>query len=210
MSPKCLASLFGIFLGFLLVTTACSQTASFPSHGSASPTVAQPSSTLPPTRAATVTPPPLAGVPKNCASGAVPRRVFSNLGPVVRQAPIWASGFDGPFAVLRISTSYDTYTQYGWTWKLIWMVGPHFSQKVTLHGVNLHTGAALWFQFDGPIVSSVVLDPLSPNHPVSAAGEGYAEWGSYIFIPIAGCYALEATWPGGQWRMLFAAGSQEQ
>lgn len=208
MAPKYLVPLL-IILGLLLVTTACSQAASPPPRGSAAPTVAQPSSTLLPTPASTVTAPPLGVVPQNCSPGAVPHSVFSALGPVVGQTPIWASGFDGPHAVLRFSTSYDTYTPYGWTWKLVWEVGPHFSQKVTLQGGNLRTGESLWFQFDGPATTSPVLDPQQPDHPVPAGGEGYAEWGSYIFIPAAGCYQIEATWPGGLWRILFAAGRQE-
>jgi hypothetical protein len=198
MAPKCLAPRLVILVGLLLVTTACSQAASFPSRGSASPTVAQPSPTLPPTPAAPVTPPPLGTVPQNCSPGAVPRNVFSELGPVVGQAPIWAAGFDGPHAVVRIPTSYDTYTPYGWTWKLVWEIGPHFSQQVTLHGVNLRTGEPLWFQFDGPETTSPVLNPGQSDHPVPAAGEGYAEWGSYLFIPAASCYQIEATWSGGQ------------
>jgi hypothetical protein len=205
MSPKCLASRLIILLGLLLGTAACSQTVSVP-HGSLSPTVAQPSSTPPPTSALTVTPPPLGSVPQNCSPGAVPHTVFSQLGPVVGQAPIWAAGFDGPHAVLRIPTSYDTYTQYGWTWKLVWEIGPHFSQKVTLHGVNLRTGVPLWFQFNGPETPAPVLDPQQPTHPAAAAGGDYAEFGSYLYIPTADCYALDATWPGGQWRILFAAG----
>lgn len=206
MAPKCLIPRLSILFGLLLIMTACSPSAPLPSRGSASPTVAQPSATFPPTPASTVTPPPLGVVPQNCSPGAVPHNVFSALGPAVGQAPIWAVGFDGPHAVLRIPTSYDTYTQYGWTWKLVWTVGPHFSQKVTLHAVNLRTGEPLWFQFDGPQTSSPVLDPQQSNHPAPAAGEGYAEWGSYLFIPVAGCYQIEATWPGGQWRILFAAG----
>jgi hypothetical protein len=205
MAPKCLIPRLSILLGLLLLMTACSQGAPLLSRGSASPTGAQPSATLPPTPASTVTPPPLGVVPQNCSPGAVPQSVFSSLGPVVGQSPIWAAGFDGPHAVLHISTS-DTYTQYGRTWKLVWTVGPHFFQKVTLHAVNLRTREPLWFQFDGPQTSSPVLDPQQPNHPIPAAGEGYAEWGSYLFIPAAGCYQIEATWSGGQVRILFAAG----
>ncbi len=40
-------------------------------------------------------------------------------------------------------------------------------------------------------MSSAVLDPQHPDHTVPAAGEGYAEWRSYIFIPVAGCYQKE-------------------
>ena len=192
-----------------LFITACSQNTVLPSHKPASSTVAQPNSTLPPTPLSEVTPQPLGVVPLNCSSETATHSVFSALGPVVGQAPIWAAGFDGPFAVLHIPASSDTYTRYGWAWKLIWEVEPHFSQKITLHGGNLRTREPLWFQFNGPTTLSPVLDPQQPEHPTSVAGEGYTEWGTYVFIATAGCYQIEAAWSGGQGRIVFAAGRQE-
>jgi hypothetical protein len=70
---------------------------------------------------------------------------------------------------------------------------------ITFHGANLQSGALLWFQFSdqSPIVSSFVLNPRKPDHPGSVIGNDWAEWGSYMYIPTASCYYLEASWPGG-------------
>jgi hypothetical protein len=35
---------------------------------------------------------------------------------------------------------------------------------------------------------------------------GWHEWGSFLFIPAAGCYALDVSWARGSWRTNFAAG----
>lgn len=79
-----------------------------------------------------------------------------------------------------------------------------------LQGKDMHTGTPLRFQFTDadPIVTSLLLDPNHPTHLGAGAGPDYQEWGSYIFIPKAGCYQLEATWPGGRWSFPFAAGRQ--
>ena len=109
--------------------------------------------------------------------------------------------------------SYDTYTRFGWTWKIIWEVGPSYKGLVALRGVNLQNGTPLWFQFltDDPTITPL-LDPRHPNHPVSKVGEDWVEWGSYVYLPATGCYASEASWPSqanwpsGSWRVTFAAG----
>ena len=197
-----------IVLGLLFVTAACSQTAPAP-RVSTSSTVIRPTPTLFPTLVPTATPLPLGAAPSNCTPGPTVRPIFPQLGPGIGTAPLFVFGVEGGSRPLLIPP-YDTYVSpYGWTWKIIWEVGPHFSSKITLRGKNVHTGAPIWFQLlDEPIVSSAVLDPQSPDHPVPAAGAGYEEWGSYIFIPAAGCYQIEATWPGGQWGFPFAAGRQ--
>jgi len=74
----------------------------------------------------------------------------------------------------------------------------------------MQTGTPLEFQFANPdpVVTSLFLDPNHPNHLDAGAGPDYEEWGSYLYIPTAGCYQLDATWPGGQWSFPFAAGRQ--
>jgi hypothetical protein len=201
---RCFPSL-AVILGFFFLVEACSQIP--PTPLVSTPTVVvHDTSTLSPTPL----PPPLGAVPSNCTPGPTLRPIFAGLGPGIGQAPLWAFGFGGPRPVLLIPHSVDEYiAPYGWIWKIIWEVGPHFSAKITLRGENVRTGIPIGFQFlDGPIVASAVLDPQHPDHPVPVAGEGYAEWGSSIFIPVAGCYQIEAIWPGGQWSFPFAAGRQ--
>lgn len=190
-------------LGFLLFT-ACEQTTLPHSQPSSSgTTISSPTTTLTPTSTA----PSLASLPQNCPVGSIPPKKFSAIGPVVGQSPVWVTGFDGSSAEIHITPSSDTYTQYGWIWKLVWEVGPRFTQKVTIHGTNMKTGVPLLFQFlNGSVNASPVLNPQQPDHPQSAISNEYKEWGSSLYISTAGCYSLDAAWTGGHWRVLFAAG----
>lgn len=193
-----------IVLGLLFVTTACSQTAPAP-HVSMPPTVIRSTPTSPPTLVPTATPPPLGLVPQNCPTTPASRNIFPDIGPGVGTSPVWAFGLGTP---ILIPTSYFTYTPYGWTWKVIWRVSSGYTHLVRLHAGNLRGSSPLWFQIDDQAPStSPVLDAL---HAVrsSASEAPWVEWGSYLYIPAAGCYQVEATWPGGQWSISFAAGRQ--
>lgn len=200
------------FFLFSLVVGACTQTPNVSLR--TTPTTSQltttvnvtpiPSPSLPPTP----TPPPLGPVPKNCSPGPTPQPLFSNLGPVLGGGRVWFNGIDGPHAVIRFSPSYGYTFPYGWTRKLLWEVGPDYTGTVTLTGENLMTHQSLWFQIgEQAPTHSPVLDPKYPGHPASTIGPGWAEWGSYLFVPTAGCYVLEASWQGGHWQIYFAAGS---
>ena len=161
-----------------------------------------------PTPTPTPIPPPLGPVPRDCPPGPTPQPILPGLGPVIGGSKVWVAGFAGPRAVLYLDRNW--FTQHGWGWKLIWEVGPNYTHLVTLHGANLRSSAPIWFQFlDEDPTTSAVLDPQHPNHPGSAVGGDWNEWGSYVFVPSAGCYYLEARWPGGHWRITFAAGRQE-
>jgi len=204
-----------IILGLTLILAACSQPPS--PQITATPTIdsahltafARPYPTdtpLPPTTP-TSTPPPLGAVPQDCPPGPTPQPISPYIGPAIGSSPVWAVGFGGPHAVLHIPVSYDTYIpQYGWTWKLIWEVGPNYTHRITLRGGDLRNSTSLWFQFSGDPTTSPILDAQTPDHPESVIGNNWAEWGSYLYIPAAGCYYLEASWPGGHWRITFAAG----
>ena len=203
-----------MFAGLLLLLTSCTQisqptTSATPTVDSAHLTAfAQPQPTYPPiptpTPTLTLTPPPMGLVPHDCPSGPTPQPIFGALGPVVGGSPVWVAGFNGPHAVVYLDQAF--FDKPGWGWKMIWEVGPNYTHLVTLRGANLQSGAPTWFQFDGDPTTSPILDPRHPDHPASAVGGDWAEWGSYVFVPAAGCYYLEASWPGGQWRITFAAG----
>jgi hypothetical protein len=202
-----------IVFGLLFLVVACSQMLSSPT--SATPTVdsthltafAQPQPTYPPIPTPTPTPipPPLGRVPHDCQPGPTPQPILPGIGPVVGSPPVWAAGFDGPHAAIYLVP--EAFNQYGWGRKIIWEVGPNYMHLVTLHGANLRSGARIRFQFlDGDPTISAVLDPHHPDHPGSAVGGDWNEWGSGMFLPTAGCYYLEASWPGGHLRITFAAG----
>jgi hypothetical protein len=193
-----------IFLSALvLILASCTQTP----QSSATPT---PTISTKPTNSATLVPvpttPPLGSIPRDCTPGPTPRSSLPGIGPVIGGSKVWASGFEGSHATILIRPYDDTYTQHGWSWKIVWEVGPDYTQLVTIQGGNLRNGMPLWIQVTGNPATSAVLDPKHPDHPGSSVGIDWAEWGSYVFIPQAGCYYLQASWPGGSWRIDFAAG----
>lgn len=199
-------SWYAAIVALLAVLASCTQ---MPQSSAPTPTLStqQTSTTtlVPISNTLTPTPPPLGLIPRDCSPGPTPRSSLPGIGPVIGGSKVWATGFNGPHAEIPIP-SYDTYTQHGWTWKIVWEVGPDYTQPVAIRGGNLRSGTPLWFQITGNPTTSPVLDPRHPDHPGSTVGTDWAEWGSYVFIPQAGCYYLQASWPGGSWRINFAAG----
>ncbi len=192
-------SIMVLMCGFLL--GACAATPP-PTAQATSTAISMPTPTpyVPPP---TLTPPPLGPVPQNCPLGPTPQQVFSDLGPVFGHAPLWVSGIDGPHATVRFPR-YDGYTQYGWAVKMLWRAPARYMHPITVRGGNLRTGTPLWFQMgeQDPSMAPV----LRPQERSSITGD-WVDWPSYVYIPMAGCYYLEAAWPEGQWRLTFAAGS---
>lgn len=88
--------------------------------------------------------------------------------------------------------------------KVLWAIEPGHDAPVTLRGQNLADGSPLWFEpgSDAP-TTTLILDPRKPGIPVQHGQ--WREWPSYLYVPTPGCYALEASWPGGGWRITFAA-----
>jgi hypothetical protein len=91
--------------------------------------------------------------------------------------------------------------------KVIWEVGPNYSASVTVRGYDLADNTPLLFQTESAPVDPLVLDPHNPSHPASVLGAGWAEWGSYIVVPKAGCYRMVVSWSQGSWSVTFAAGA---
>ncbi len=149
----------------------------------------------------------LGAAPQSCMRGPAPVPLSPAVRPVIGSAPVWVAGFDGPQATLHISNPAPAaYTRYGWSGRLLWEVGPNYPNSIILQGKNLRDGAPLWFQLaDQAATTTLILNPGAP-HAVSWLGSGWAEWSSAVYIAVAGCYSLEAIWPGGQWQLIFAAG----
>lgn len=200
-------------VGLTLITVACTQTTPTLPATSTRPVV---SATAMLTATPSPTPTPLVAsaanlgpVPLNCLPGPTPRNVDpAEFGPGVGGSPVWAIGFAGPHATIHLKgwTKDPSLAQYGWDYKILWSVGPNYTHPVVLHGGLLSAGTPLWFQIgDQPPVTAPVLDPKHPGTP-TGSDVGWAEFPSYLLIPKAGCYYLKASWPGGSWRITFAAG----
>jgi hypothetical protein len=149
--------------------------------------------------------------PTSCPSGPNPQAVSPDVGPGLGQAPVWAVGFGSgkPAAILLIQGE-GTIGVHGYYRKVLWVIQHGYAQPVTLSGSNSDRGDPLWFQIgDNAPTTTPKLDPAQPGaYPYNPANpdQVFPEYPSYLFIPHAGCYVLEASWPGGHWSIPFAAG----
>jgi hypothetical protein len=163
--------------------------------------------------------------PTDCLASQPPPNTLSvtnqfgipGMGKLLGSPPVWITDFSYPVSPLHLEVGgYTDWPQ----WKVVWEVGPNDTQPVHLQVRNLRTGDLAWWgsQPDTWVGQTFLLDPKEPDvngpgwyhgfhsgYPGALAGQ-WNEWGSAFLISRAGCYALEATWPGGQWSILFAAG----
>lgn len=199
-----------LLVALLLLLTSCTS----PGKQGTVPAATQlPTSVPTPTATPTPIPPtPTVGpVPHNCpVSHPVPQSISPNLAPAIGSSPVWATWAPGPsiFHLTPLPNSNTYIPSYGWAiTKAIWEVGPNYTHPVTVRGHDLFNHTPLLIQIDDTPTASAVLDPQHPNHPVSVIGTDWAEWGSYIVVPKAGCYVMEVSWPTGRWTITLAFGA---
>lgn len=200
-----------VLVAFLLVLASCT---------SPGPQTVGPVSTRPPTLVSTATATPIPStpvigpLPQNCPASHPTRQAISPyLSSVIGTSPVWASWIPGPniFHLTPPPNSLypSTYeAPYGWELtKVVWEVGPDYHHSVTLRGYAVSDHTPLLFQFSDAPTADAILDPQHPDHPRSVIGMHWAEWGSYIVVPKAGCYVMEVSWPTGHWDLTFAVGA---
>jgi hypothetical protein len=167
--------------------------------------VAYPTPTLPQGTPATLGP-----APASCSPVApAPRTLPATFSGAIGASPLWVAWFDGPHATRHIE-GLGGNSRYGWEIAAIFAIEPGFAQAVVVRGVRLDDGSPLWFGHAAPTVA-VVLDSRQPgltsdDNRSMGLRDDWAAWYTILSIPAAGCYALTATWPGGSWRVTFAAG----
>ena len=149
--------------------------------------------------------------PTSCPSGPNPKTVSPDVGPGLGQAPVWVVAFSsGPHGAILLLQGEAEIGPHGYYQKVLWVIQHGYQNPVHLSGSDSDRGAPLWFQIgDGPPTPAPVLDPTrSAAYPMNPANpdEVFPSYPSYLFIPHAGCYALEASWPEGHWRIPFTAG----
>ena len=165
--------------------------------------------------------PPTPGPPPRSCTPAAPwpsyvSKESGSFGGAIGASPVWAVGFDGPQAnkLLR------GYSRYGWMTFVDFYVEPGVTAQVIVSGERLSDSVPMWISVSdvretnfgqrAPSVR-VILNPQERGLPVydnlsRGIGEDWALWSGVLYLPAAGCYALEASWPGGSWRVTFAAG----
>ena len=162
------------------------------------------------------TPTPRPGpLPQNCPVSNPARHTISpNISSVIGTSPVWAAWIPGPNIFHLIPPPNSPYPStyeapYGWDLtKVVWEVGPDYHEFVTIRGYAVSDHTPLLFQFTNATpTANAVLDPQHPDHPVSDLGPNWAEWGSDIIVPKAGCYVMEVSWPVGHWDLTFAVGA---
>ena len=159
------------------------------------------------------TPAEIGSAPLTCTPS-TSSRYTSKLGG----SPVWVSGFQA--SMKGQATTYvghSPYTRYGWKARIGFSVEPGATGLINVHGERLSDGSPLWVsvlapgqtssygEVEGTPLVRVVLDPKNPGHP-DYEDTGWAMWSGVLYLPAADCYALEASWPGGSWRVTFAAG----
>jgi hypothetical protein len=157
--------------------------------------------------------PPLGPIPTTCAPSATQPSVggIPNGATAVGAGSVWLDAFDGARATIAITRdASDPYSLYGWPIPIALAFKSGFTQPVTLRGDSLADGHPLWLRFGDPDGTPVPLFTLDPGDAqglgVNGDSTGTRWWNGTLYLPGSGCFALEASWPGGQWRTVFAAG----
>lgn len=145
----------------------------------------------------------LAPAPQDCPSGpSLSSRTFPGFnGSVTGSGSVWEGGLPAN-ATLNLD-------QFGYTpWpstKILWPIGPDFPATVVVRVANLRTGSEAWWDIgEGAPPPNKPVRPLVLDRTGNRAG--FPTWGTGLYLPQAGCYAMTVSWPGGQWRLLFAVG----
>ncbi len=139
---------------------------------------------------------------------------ITGTGQLVGSSPVWIIGFYDPTSPLHLEV--DGYASFP-SQKIVWEVGPAYPRAVQVQVRNVWTGALAWWNYITPqwYTQTLLLDPSQPEASVGPnsyhgtrpyQGKTWNEWGSNVLFTQAGCYALDATWAGGHWRVIFAAG----
>lgn len=158
--------------------------------------------------------PPIGPKPTNCNASPTADPVGPpTAGRAVGADPVWVDGFDGPAATISIPNhATGPYTSDGWPVQIALVFKRPFSATVTLDAESPITFTLLSFSFRGPNGDTpptvgFTLDPRHDQNLYASWDDTTTFWFGTLFLPGAGCYALSASWSGGGWRAVFAAGS---
>lgn len=211
-----------VLTGLLLALTACAGSSALPARHTPTVQAATPT----PTATAQPSPTPFGGasaqlgpLPQTCQLSAIrkPKTISPEFAPMVGAGPVWIGGIIAykqvPLALAWSPEEASTYhDQYGWEHKDLWVVATTLQGSVTIRGTNLSTGALVHpsaeYAEDSSTPTAMVLNPSDPT-VVSQDANQNAQWTQFpggLAVPGAGCYSLEAIWPGGSWHMTFAVG----
>jgi len=163
--------------------------------------------------------PAASAYPQTCPGGVT---TLTSATPFIGTAgagPVWFGGFQsapGQSAQATLTQLAPKGDRYGLPIQVVLFIRSDTHGPVTLSGIDLHGGRALWFSFtsigngrDLPPdahtpATSFAFTPQRPDPGVPTFW--YGSYGT-LYVPGAGCYSVRATWPGGAWRITFVAGT---
>lgn len=169
--------------------------------------------------------PAVGSVPANCPPGDplvdfAPTAII----PGVGGGDVWAVGLVGPdgkaisgqHATAKIGGPQpinSAFTSAGWPIQMMVLARTDFAQTVTITGRDLRTGYDLWFSPDSNNPNDVAeaapiatIDFSDYGSLGGTSGGQWKIWFGVLYLPGAGCYTLQANWPGDGWVVNFAAG----
>ena len=184
-----------------------------------------PPPTVTPYPTPTLIAPAVGSVPANCPPGAAlvdfaPTAII----PGVGGGDVWVVGLVGPSgnatsgqrATAKIGGPQainSAYTSAGWPIQMMVLARTDFAQTVTITGHDLRTRYSLWFSPDSnqpdaiaEAAPAATIDFSDYGSLGGTSGGQWKIWFGVLYLPGAGCYTLQANWPGDGWVVNFAAG----
>src|SRR6266511_4236062 len=147
-------------------------------------------------------PQPLLG-PAPTACGPPPQsRPNANYAPMVGEAPFWFAPGIGADSALHVTANVP-HTELVWRVKTLWVVAKQLRAPVTVRVGGL-AGERMRVQFGGVRTYASFL--LDPENPRAFHDPEMADFPSYAYFPKAGCYFVDAAWPGGATRVFVGVG----
>jgi len=142
------------------------------------------------------------GPPPTCAPEPAPDVITYFAEQAFGGAPLWVSGFDDPGQrVVHLAGALPRLlTPRGWVWRVLLVTDLRYPGPLTVTGDG--PAGPLLFVQGAQAVTALALDTRAPGWEFN----GWGDWVAYIFLPGPGCYGVRASWPGGGWRVTFAAG----
>jgi hypothetical protein len=136
-----------------------------------------------------------------CPPGLPLKSISPAFGAAEGRFPVWAVG-------LRAVLSSSFATPFGPGYKVLWVTTVGYTGRITVRGSGVRGGPALSFKFNDVVQRTPVrVLILDPTHPLASApgAAARAQFPTMLYVPKAGCYALEARSSHGVWTMTFEA-----
>lgn len=147
-----------------------------------------------------------APVPFECPTSVIPgqQRQVGNF-------PIWLSSFGAPNTVLHLPPGYVSSMKdwQGWVVNFQVNVKLRYTNLILLsiNDVNHNSSPLLRDPSNGSHSWRVIINPGQSQYTQGATRQHYiGTWNMSLYLPGAGCYALNAAWDEGNWEVVFAAG----